>query len=63
LEGGSGGLAVGAGRGRKLGCDCGAGGCTCSGSCACGAVGASINAIAASNVNPGIRRPILTAPF
>ena len=56
-EGGNGGRAVGAGRGRKLGCDCGAGGATSSDCCARATLGADANTTAASITSP-IPRPI-----
>jgi len=55
LEGGNGGRAVGAGRGRKLGCDWGAGGCTSSDCWACAARGANMSATAASTTSPAPR--------
>ena len=56
-EGGKAGRMVGAGRGRKLGCDCGAGGATSSDCCASAAHGADANTTTASTTSP-TPRPI-----
>src|ERR1700681_833797 len=55
LEGGNGGRAVGAGRGRKLGGDCGAGAAPSSDCCARDARGAAANIAAASITSPAPR--------